>query len=142
MLLKNLKIQSSGNISFLVLTVLAVFSILFVFIFDLCQIFAVREETKKASDAASLAVAQNLLFFESQDCLKMAEEIARLNNCTLVECSCDYDEVIITVEKRIGFSLLNKFIKENGVVRSTSRAKVVYPWDEQFGYCDSYRFDY
>ncbi len=142
MLLRHLKIQNSGNITFLALVVVTMFSILFLVIFDICQIFVVREETKNASDAASLAVAQNLLFFENPDCLRIAEKVARSNNCTLVECICNYDEVIVTVEKRVRFVLINKFVTEYGMVKATSKVEVVYPWDEQFNYCNSYKFGF
>jgi len=142
MLLKDLKYKNSGNVTFLSLALLAVFSFLFIVIFDACQIFIAREETKKASDAASLAVAQNLLFFEIPECYKIAEEVAKLNNCFLVECSCVYDEVVVTAGKKIRFIFLDKFIKKGDTATSTSTSKVVYPWDEQLGYCDSYRFSY
>jgi len=142
MLLRKLKMQNRGNVSLLVLAVLMLFLILFIVVFDLCQIFTAREITKKASDAASLAVAQNLLFFENLNCNEMAEKVAQSNNCTLVECSYNYDEVAVTVEKEVRFVLLDKFIEECGVIRSTSKVKVVYPWDEQFKYCDFYKFSY
>src|SRR4030043_1370219 len=125
MLLKNLKTQKRGNISFLTLTAVIIFAVLFLLIFDLCQVFIAREETKKASDAASLAVAQNLLFFENLDCNKMAEEGTQRNNCTLVECRHDYDEVQVTVERKLGFILVDKLISKCSV-KSTSRAKVIY----------------
>ncbi len=72
MLLENLKAKNKGNISFLTLAVVVIFTVLFLLIFDLCRIFIAREETKNASDAASLAVAQNLLFFENLNCNKIA----------------------------------------------------------------------
>lgn len=142
MLLKNLKTQKRGNISFLTLTAVIIFAVLFLLIFDLCQVFIAREETKKASDAASLAVAQNLLFFENLDCNKMAQEVIQRNNCTLIECRYDYDEIQVTVEKKLDFILLDKFILKYASVKSTSRAKVIYPWDGQFDYCDTYEFVY
>ncbi len=141
MLLKNLRTQKRGNISFLTLTAVIIFAVLFLLIFDLCQVFIAREETKKASDAASLAVAQNLLFFENLDCNKMAEEVTQRNNCTLVECRHDYDEVQVTVERKLDFILVDKLISKCSV-KSTSRAKVIYPWDGQFDYCDTYEFVY
>jgi uncharacterized membrane protein len=142
MLLENLKAQNKGNISFLTLAVVITFSALFLLVFDLCQVFIAREETKNASDAASLAVAQNLLFFENLDCNKIAEEAAQRNGCILVECTNNYDEVMVTVERKLNFILIDKFIFKNCSVRSTSKAKVIYPWDEQFDYCDTYEFNY
>lgn len=142
MLLKDLNIQNKGNISFLVLAVVVIFSILLLLIFDLCQIFIAREETKNASDAVSLAVAQNLLFFEYSYCSMIAEELARKNNCELVEYSYDYDNVIVTVEKTPDFVLIDKFMTKDSSIRSTSKTNVIYPWDDRFGYCKTYEFGY
>ena len=142
MLLKDLNRRNEGNISFLVLAAVIIFSILFLLIFDLCQVFLAREETKNASDAISLAVAQNLLFFEDSYCNMIAEELARKNNCILVEYSYDYDNVIVTVEKTPDFVLIDKFMTKNSSIRSTSKTNVTYPWDDRFGYCKTYKFGY
>jgi hypothetical protein len=72
----------------------------------------------------------------------MAEEVTQRNNCTLVECRHDYDEVQVTVERKLDFILVDKFISKYSSVKSTSRAKVIYPWDGQFDYCDTYEFVY
>ncbi|MDD5622768.1 MAG: Tad domain-containing protein [Actinomycetota bacterium] len=142
MLLKDLKMQNRGNISFLAMAAVIIFSILFLLIFDLCHIFIAREETKNASDAVSLAVAQNLLFFEDSDCSEIAEEMARKNNCILIEYSYDYDNVIVTVEKTFNFVLIDRFSANISSIRSTSETKVIYPWDDRFGYCKTYKFGY
>ena len=140
--IQNIIMQDSGNTALLVLVIVVILSILFLVVLDICQVFKVREETKNASDAASLAVAQNLLFFEKPDCIKVAEEVTRLNNCILVECICSYDSVTVTVEKSVKFFLIDKFIGGDSMVKSTSKTEVVYPWDEKFNYCDSYRFSF
>lgn len=142
MLLKRLKTNNNGNISLPVLAAVIIFSILFMVIFDICRIFTAREETKNASDSASLAVVQNLLFFEERDCSRIAGEVARSSNCTLIECIYDYDDVTVTVEKDIRFILINRFTGHCARVKSTSRAKVIYPWDERFNYCNSYEFSF
>ncbi len=142
MLLKDLNTQNRGNISFLAMAAVIVFSVLLLLIFDLCHIFIAREETKNASDAISLAVAQNMLFFEDSDCNMIAEEMARKNNCILIEYSYDYDDVIVTVEKTFDFVLIDKFITKSSSIRSTSKTKVIYPWDDRFGYCKTYKFGY
>ncbi len=142
MLLNSLRIQNRGNVSLLTLVILSVFAVLFMFIFDLCRIFIAREVTKKASDAASLAVAQDLLFFENQDYSRAAKKVAAINNCILIECSCGYDEVTVTVEKKLDFILIDKLMPGYSRVKSTSKAKVIYPWEEQFDYCKSYKFSY
>ncbi len=142
MLLKKLVLKNRGNISFLTIAVLVIFLILFVVILDLCQIFIAREETKKASDSASLAVAQNLLFFDNEGCCEIAREVAELNNCTMAGCGFDYDEVMVRVEKNVRFIILDNLIEGKSTITSTSKAKVLYPWDEHFNYCDYYEFNY
>src|SRR4030042_5019975 len=138
MLLKELNTQNRGSISFFVLAVVIIFSILFLLIFDLCQIFVAREETKNAADAVSLAVAQNLLFFEDSYCNMIAEELARKKNFVLVKYSYDFDNVIVNVEKTLDFVLIDKFIIKSSSIRSTSKTSVIYPWDDRFGYCKTY----
>lgn len=142
MLLKSLIIQNKGNASLFALVVISVSAILIMFIFDFCQIFIAREVTKKTSDAASLAVAQNLLFFENYDCSRVAERMAAVNDCILVECRYDYDEVTVTVQKKLDFILIKKLIPGYSEIRASSKAKVVFPWEQQFEYCRSYKFNY
>jgi len=142
MLLKNLKTQNNGNISFLTLSVVIIFAVLFLLIFDLCQIFIARESTKNAADSASLAIAQNLLFFENLSCKTIADKIVSKNNCKLVGCKYNYDEVVVTVEKELNFILIDRLIPKYSKVRSTSKAKVIYPWDNKFSYCSTYKFGY
>ncbi len=142
MLLKNLKIKNKGNISILTLAAVLVFAVLFLLIFDLCNIFIAREITKNASDAASLAVAQNVLFLENQNLNEMAGKAAGMNGCVLVECKCDYDEIQVTVEKELDFILIGRLMPGYSRVRSTSKTKIIYPWGEQFDYCRSYRFSH
>jgi len=142
MLLANIKTSKSGNISVLTMAVTIFFSFLFLLIFDSCQIFAARESTKNASDAASLAVAQNLIFFEDLDCRAVASEIAEKNNCVIIDCVCSYDEVVVTAEKKLNFILLDKVTSKYNRVQSISKVKVIYPWDSQFGFCKYYKFGY
>jgi len=142
MLLRKSVSGNYGNISFLTMAITVFFSILFVVIFDICQIFIAREETKNASDAASLAAAQNLLFFDSNRCCEIADEVAELNGCDMTGCSSGYDEAVVEAEKSVSFIMLDKLFKVSGKVTSISRARVLYPWDEHFNFCDSYEFSY
>lgn len=142
MLLENIKTGKDGNISVLTMAATIFFSFLFLLIFDSCQIFIARESTKNASEAASLAVAQNLIFFEDLDCNAVASEIAERNNCVIVDCVCSYDEVIVTAEKKLNFILLDKVTSRYNRVQSISKVKVIYPWDRQFGFCKHYKFGY
>lgn len=134
--------KNDGAISWITLAITIFLALLLVVIFDLCRIFVVREITKNASDAASLAVAQNLIFFESCDCEKIANEVAQRNGCNVVKIEYDYDEVVVVVEKELSFVVINKFTSSYNKVQSSSKAKVIYPWDSRFGYCKSYRFSY
>ena len=146
MLLSNIKNKnkgnSKGNISMLALFLTMFFAFLFMVSIDLCRIYIARELTKSAADAASLSIAQNLLFFENFDYKNAAEEISGKNKCDLVECYLDYDEVVVIMERKLNFILINKFFPESCTVRSISKARIIYPWDDYFGFCKNYEFNF
>jgi len=146
MLLSNIKNKkkgnSKGNISMLALFLTMFFAFLFMVCIDLCRIYIARELTKDAADAASLSIAQNLLFFENFDYKNAAEEISSKNKCGLVECYLDYDEVVVIMEKKLNFILIDKFFPESCTVKSISKARVIYPWDDYFGFCKNYEFNF
>lgn len=134
--------NSDGAITLVTVVMTMVITLVLLVIFDLCKIFAARESTKSASDATSLAVAQSLIFFESRECEEIANKVAQINGCKLVEVSYNYDWVIVVVEKELEFILVDKFTTRYSRVQSASRTRVIYPWDSRFGYCKSYRFSY
>ena len=107
MLLSNIKNKNkgkdNGNISMLALFLTMFFAFLFMVCIDLCRIYIARELTKDAADAASLSIAQNLLFFENFDYKNAAEEISSKNKCELVECYLDYDEVVVSHGEKTKF---------------------------------------
>lgn len=140
--MESFKNNRKGNISILALVSVIFIAFLFLLVFDLCQIFAARENTKNASDAASLAVAQNLVFFESKNLKEIAQKVVEKDNCTLVDCICDYDEVVVIAEKKLNFILISKFTSKYNRVQSISKTEVIYPWDRRFGFCKYYKFDY
>ena len=142
MILEGLKNNRKGNISILALVIVIFIAFLFLLDFDLCQIFAARENTKNASDAASLAVAQNLVFFESKNLKEIAQKVVEKNNCILIDCIYDYDEVVVIAEEKLNFILISKFTSKYNRVQSISKTKVIYPWDRRFGFCKCYKFDY
>jgi hypothetical protein len=146
MLLGNLKNKNKGkdkgNISMLALLLTMFFAFLFMVCIDLCRIYIARELTKDAADAASLSIVQNLLFFENFDYKNAAEEISSKNKCDLVECYLDYDEVVVIMEKKLNFILINKFFSESCTVKSISKARIIYPWDDYFGFCKNYEFNF
>lgn len=134
--------KSNGNISIFSLILTLIFALLFLLLIDFCRIFIAREITKKASDAAALAVAQNLIFFHNLDCRSIAEKVAAENNCYLAGCDLSYDEVTIVTGKEMKFILIDKFLPKSCMVQSVSKTKVIYPWDDFFGYCKFYKFNY
>lgn len=115
---------------------------LFLVVFDLCRVFVAREITKNVSDSASLAVAQNLIFFENDNLEEIAKKIAEENKCKLIELRRDYDEIVVVVERELNFILIDKFTSKFSRVQSTSKTKVIYPWDSKFNYCKSYKFSF
>jgi hypothetical protein len=146
MLLDNIKNKnagnSKGNISMLALFLIMFFAFLFMICIDLCRIYIARELTKNAADAATLSIAQNLLFFENFDYKNIAEELSNKNKCELVECYLDYDEVIVIVGKKLNFILINKIFPVSCTVKSVSKARIIYPWDDYFGFCKNYEFNF
>jgi len=146
MLLSNIKNKNKennkGNISMLALFLTMFFAFLFMVCIDLCRIYIARELTKDAADATSLSIAQNLLFFENFDYKNAAEEISSKNKCELVQCYLDYDEVVVSMEKKLNFILIDKFFQESCTVKSTSKARIIYPWDDYFGFCKNYEFNF
>ena len=134
--------KEKGSISLLALFLTIFFAFIFMLCIDLCRIYVARELTKNAADSASLSIAQNLLFFENFDYESTAKKISSGNNCELAECYLDYDEVVVITEKKVSFILVDKFFPEHCTVKSTSKAKIIYPWDDYFGFCKSYEFDF
>ena len=136
------RVNNKGNISILILFLTMFFAFLFMVCIDLCRIYIARELTKDAADAASLSIAQNLLFFENFDYKNAAEEISSKNKCELVQCYLDYDEVVVIMEKKLNFILIDKFFPESCTVKSISKTKIIYPWDDYFGFCKNYEFNF
>ena len=139
----NLTFKSQGgNITFLALVLVVFFALVFLILSDVCRIFIARSETKKAADFAALAVSQNLLFFDVNSAQSLAKNIVEKNNCDLVEVYIIYDQATVSVKKEVEFIFL-KFAGFNSCeITSTSKAAVIYPWDESLGLCKSYRFGY
>jgi hypothetical protein len=136
------KENNKGNISILALFLIMFFAFLFMVCIDLCRIYIARELTKNAADAVSLSIAQNLLFFENYDYKNAAEEISGKNKCELVQCCLDYDEVVVVTGKKLNFILIDKFFPESCTVKSISKTKIIYPWDDYFGFCKNYEFNF
>lgn len=136
--LKNTK----GNLSILMVLLTLIAALLFVSVFDILQLYIAREHTKNASDAIALAVAQNLLFFEEDEIFIITDEISKKNDCEIDSIKFSYEEITVTTVKTVKFIFAGKILKNSGMVYSTSRVKVTYPWDEKFKNCDWFEFDF
>jgi hypothetical protein len=134
--------NQGGNIIILALVLIIFFAFIFLVLSDFCRIFIARSETKKTADSATLAVSQNLLFFDVDSVQSLAKNIVEKNNCSLSEIYIGYDQVTVLVKKEVKFIFL-KFVGFNSCeITSYSKATVIYPWDESLGLCKSYKFGY
>ena len=134
--------RPGGNLSILLIISTLMVMLLLVSLFDIFSLFIAREHTKNASDAIALAVAQNLLFFDDDEIFMITDEISKKNSCEIESIKFDYDEITVTTLKKVKFLFIGKILKEGGMVFSTSKVKVAYPWDERFKNCDFFIFEF
>ncbi|MCE5329144.1 hypothetical protein LLG07_02255 [bacterium] len=134
--------NKSGNLSIISGVTALIFFMLFISVFDIFQLYIAREHTKNASDAIALAIAQNLLFFEENKIFEIAKKAGEENYCEIDSIEFNYEEIIVTTVKKVNFLFWDKIFKNNSLVYSTSKVKVTYPWDEKFGNCRFFIFDY
>ncbi len=134
--------KQKGNVSLTVMTSAVLLFVFFFILFDLTRIFVAREQTKNASDAAVLAAAQNLIYFDQDKSRAIARKAAGEHGCRLVYIEVGYDEVIVCAEIEPDLALIDRFFPQGLRIQSVSSAKVLYPWDHGFGYCSYYQFDY
>ena len=142
MFLKKIKSNSNGNISFLALTVVLIFSFLFMLLFDISQIFVAREVTKNTADSIALSIAQDLLFFEENKINQKAKELAIESGCSISDIKYDYDVVRVEVSKELKYIFIDKFFPRYKKIKSFSKTQVIFPWDDKFSYLKSYKFSY
>lgn len=142
MLLKKIKSNNKGNISFLAITAVLIVSLLFLLIFDASQIFVAREVTRNTADSIALSIAQDLLFFDENRIKEEAVEIAAERGCSISGIKYEYDIVKVEVSKELKFIILDKFFPGYKKVISASRSQIVFPWDDELGYVKSYRSGY
>ncbi|MFC2144916.1 TadE/TadG family type IV pilus assembly protein [Actinomycetota bacterium] len=135
--------RQDGSSTVVILITVMVFLVLFASILDVCRVLIYREHTRNAADAISLAVAQEMIFFEYQEPVIIAEKIADSHSCRLESLSMDYDMVSVTIASEVELLFLNRFRHDNKwTVRSASGAKVTYPWDIESGLCRYYEFSF
>jgi hypothetical protein len=116
---------------------------MFLGLFDLCRIYIAREAAKTVSESIALAVSQELIYFRQKDIRIIAEDIASRNGCRLVAIHTGYDEVEVSVEKEMNIAVLEKIgLGSMKNICSSSRVKVIYPWDRRWNNCRYYEFGY
>ena len=140
--LNNIFSDKKGNISLISITAVLIISFLFLLLFDLSSIFIARAKSKKAADAAALAIAQDILFIDTENIKNTTNIIELDNKCRIKEVYINYDKVTVTAEKSVNFFLLGIFGIKDLSISSVSSSKILYPWDEIFGLVERYRFNY
>lgn len=117
-----------GNVTILSITITIVLIVFTPFIIDVAILFKTRADAKSASDAASLAAAQEILFLEDGE--NVAKAIAEKNNAKLVSYFANNNEVIVTTSKIAKFIFIDNFIKDSIEIKATSSSEVKFPWGE------------
>jgi len=117
-----------GNVTILSITITIVLIVFTPFIIDVAILFKTRADAKSASDAASLAAAQEILFLEDGE--NVAKAIAEKNSAKLVSYFANDNEVIVTTSKIANFIFIDNFIKDTIEIKATSSSEVKFPWSE------------
>lgn len=138
----NKLLKQAGSISLIALFLIMFIGIILLSIYDLCRIFVVRTQVKNTSDSISLALAQNLLFFDEANIYKVAVKIAENSDCNISRIEKTYDSINVEVSKILDFSIIDKFGFDGSVIYSSSSAKIIYPWDEVWDNCKNFKFEY
>lgn len=117
-----------GNVTILSITITIVLIVFTPFIIDVAILFKTRADAKSASDAASLAAAQEILFLEDGE--NVAKAIAEKNNAKLVSYFVNNNEVTVTTSKIATFIFIDNFIEDSIEIKATSSSEVKFPWGE------------
>ena len=137
------KSGQDGSSAIVVLVIVIVFLVLFAGVLDVCRILAVRERTRNAADAISLAVAQEMIFLEYQGLEIIAVQMAGRHGCRLESLNITYEGVTVSVAREIELLVLNRLRhRETWTIKSASAAEVTYPWDRGLGLCRYYEFNF
>ncbi|MFC2159109.1 pilus assembly protein TadG-related protein [Actinomycetota bacterium] len=134
--------RQEGSSAVVILIMIIIFLILFAGIFDVCRILMYREHTRNAADAISLAVAQEMVFFEYRELNSIAEKMAGNYRCRLESLNITYDLVTVSVVSEIKLLLLDRFRDDVWNVESVSSAEITYPWDTRLGLYRYYEFSF
>jgi len=142
-LLSNITKGQKGSSAIFAISLAAVCIFLLLGLFDLCSIYILREQTKNVSESISLALAQELLFFDRDELSRAAGEMAASEGCSLAACNIGYDGIEVSVEREAEFTVLDRIgLSRFKTVRSSSSVEIVYPWDRGLGLCRYYEFGY
>ena len=134
--------RQDGNSAVVILVMVIFFLVLFTGILDVCRILICRERTRNAADAISLAVAQELIFFEYRELDIIAEKMAGRYKCRLESLNITYDTVTVSTASDIKLLLLDRFRDDIRNVRSASSTEIIYPWDRRLGLYRYYEFSF
>jgi hypothetical protein len=142
MMIKIRRVRQDGSSAVVILIMIVIFLVLFASVLDVCRILIYREHTKNAADAISLAVAQEIIFFEYRKLESIAEKMAGNHRCRLELLNITYDMVTVSAVSDINLLLLDRFRDDVWSVRSVSSAKITYPWDTGLGLYRYYEFSF
>jgi hypothetical protein len=142
MMIKIRRVRQDGSSAVVILIMIIIFLVLFASVLDVCRILIYREHTKNAADAISLAVAQEIIFFEYRELESIAEKMAGNYRCRLELLNITYDMVTVSTVSDINLLLLDRFRDDIWSVRSVSSAKITYPWDTGLGLYRYYEFSF
>jgi hypothetical protein len=134
--------RQDGSSTVLILVIVIIFLVLFAGVLDVCRILLCREHTKNAADAMSLAVAQEMVFFEYEELDSIAEKIACRYKCRLESINITCDMVTVSAVSEIKLLLLDSFRNDVCHIESISSAEITYPWDAELGLCRYYEFSF
>ena len=135
--------KQDGNAILFIISLVLVCIIILLALFDLCRVYIVREAIKTVSESIALSASQELLYFRPENIKDLAEDIASNSGCRLISLDIGYDEIYVKVVKKINVPVLGKIgLKRFKAVSSSSRVKVIYPWDRKWKKCLYYEFGY
>jgi hypothetical protein len=135
--------RQNGSVAIFTISFVLVCIIILLALFDLCRIYIARETAKTVSETITLAASQELLYFRPENIIDLAKGISSNNGCRIISLSTGYDEIEVKVERKISFAILGKIeLGRFKAVSSSSRTKVIYPWDRRWGNCRYYEFGY
>jgi hypothetical protein len=125
------------------ISLVLVCTIILLALFDLCRIYIAREAIKTVSESIALAASQELLYFRPENIRDLAEDMASNSGCRLISLYMGYDDIFIQVGKEINVTVLGKIgFQSFKALSSSSKVKVIYPWDRKWKKCRYYEFGY